>query len=319
MKVTSRQQMKTALVAGLWLFVLTLQALSQSVELRPATESKVVFTVSVTNHQGYPIKGLKPEHFKITSDKTPVEITDFSDQDEPFSVVFLVDTSRSMSEGNQSINRLGVVTDCIENFLLNSHQENEYAILSFSNEIYPNLNWTKDGSSVAEALTRLMLQPVKGQTALYDACRQGMRMLGSSSHRKRVIVLLSDGGMDNASREARFGKVKQEVLAKGVLIYTISIGYLPDIGGQDALDDLSKQTGGLSFIPKNQYEMNATFELLALLLRNQYKVGFKTSPATSNGKSHSIKVEIKLPPTAPRELKYPLVKYRSGYVDRAER
>jgi len=61
----------------------------------------------------------------------------------------------------------------------------------------------------------------------------------------------------------------------------------------------------------------AAIQILALLLRNQYVVGFK--PNTANDKWQQIKIEIKLPPGAPNDLEYPMLKYRAGYFNRAAR
>ncbi len=316
MNSNRHQLIAFSIVAGLLPFFMADPVHCQTVEPKPTNEREIVFTVSVTNYRGFPIKGLKPEHFIVTSDKKPQEITTFSNQDEPVSIAFLIDTSNSMSDGGNGINGLRVVASGIENFLRSSHQENEYAILSFSNDIRQNLDWTRDKEAVMGSLMNLVLQPTKGRTALYDACRQGFEMMQSGSYRKRVIILLSDGDVDNASQEARFGKLKKEILANDALIYTVSISSSP-MFGQDVLKDLAKHAGGLSLVPKNQFDVNASFELLAMLLRNQYSIGFKSNQMSSDGKSHSIKVEIKLPPDAPRELKYPLVKHRSGYIDRA--
>jgi len=92
-----------------------------------------------------------------------------------------------------------------------------------------------------------------------------------------------------------------------------------DRQGQDALDDLAKQTGGWPFIPGNQFELNASFELLAILLRNQYVIELDANPQPRDGKWRPVKIEVKLPPNAPSELKYPKVRHRAGYFDGPER
>ena len=51
------------------------------------------------------------------------------------------------------------------------------------------------------------------------------------------------------------------------------------------------------------------------MLRNPYVIGFKIGSAADDI-WRPVKIEIKLPPGAPSELKYPVLKYRAGYFDR---
>ena len=283
-----------------------------------AKEREVTFTVSVTNDRGLPLKGLKPEHFKVNSDKKTQEISTFSDGNEPISVAFLVDTSGSMRGPIKEGNMLRFVIGGILNFMQSSNDANEYAILSFDKNVRLALDWTKDRRKAADSLAGIASQPAMGGTALYDACRQGLDLTRRGSYRKRIIILFTDG-QDTTSKDTRFGRLKQEVRAGDASLYAINIGFLSgsvaDLQGSDVTEELAKQAGGISFIPKNQFDLEAAFELLGLLLRNQYVVGFKTSQP-ANDKWHEVKIEIKLPPSAPNELRYPVLKYRAGYLDR---
>lgn len=61
---------------------------SQGSVPRPSADH-VVLTVSVTDSQGNLVRELKQNHFAVFSDKAKQEISFFSDQDEPVSVVLL--------------------------------------------------------------------------------------------------------------------------------------------------------------------------------------------------------------------------------------
>lgn len=283
-------------------------------------EREVLLTVTVTNDRGVPIKGLKPDHFKITSSKQTQQITSFSDKDVPVSILFLIDTSGSMRGAEQDSNQLQYFINGIKHFLQGSNDENQYAILSFNNEVRLLKEWTQDRSSMIQSLKNLSIQPVKGQTALFDACRQGMDLMNDSKHSKRVIILLSDG-MENGSRDARFSKLKEAVRARDIAFYCVSIAWQDgplDYTGQNTLEDLASQTGGMAFFPDTNFALEAAFELMVTNFRNQYLIGFKTSPNAGDDKWHPVKVEIKLPPNVSRELKYPVVRHRAGYFDHAE-
>lgn len=309
------------LMAGLLgVVALTPMANGQATTTPTADEREVNFTVSVTNTYGLPIKGLKPEHFKVSSDKKPQQVTAFSEANEPISIEFLVDTSGSTELPTIQGNRLRFAIRGIKDFLQASNEANEYSILSFSNEAHLVLDWTHDRQVVGKSLANLAGQPPKGYTAFYDACRQGMDMMRRASHRKRVIILLGDGE-DNVSKDSWLGKLKREIRGDAVAFYSVSITSLARAGaasvvGQDALSDLAKLTGGTAFFPIDQSGVDGVFELLAMMLQNQYAITFKPSQPADD-KWHEIKIEIKLPPNAPSELRYPVAKYRAGYLDRA--
>ncbi len=295
--------------------------LAQIAEPSARKEQEILLTLTVTNQQGMPIKGLRPDHFDIWADKKLLKISSFREQEEPASILFLVDISGSMSGGASQGNNLRLYTRSILNFLEQGNDANEYAVLSFNKEVHLAQSWTQDKRRMEQSLNNVAMQPAKGLTALFDACRQGMDLIKSGKHRKRVIILLSDG-QENVSKDERFGKLKEQVRAEDVLLFGISIvssgaSFKVDRQGQDVLEDLATQTGGLALFPRGPFDLDASFEVLGLLLRNQYVIGVQVLESVSN-KWHPIKVEIKLPPSAPRELKYPIVRYRAGYFDRVE-
>ncbi len=330
MEIHFYQTIKRSFPVALLLSAQAFAVLAQSSEPQLAKEREVLLTVSVTDKRGYPFKGMKPEHFKITGDKQPQEISSLSDQDEPVSVAFLIDTSGSMRGPIEGTTNLHFIINGIRDFLQISHEANEYAMLGFNKEVRLLLDWTPDGKKIEGALAKLALEPVQGQTALFDACHQGLELMRRSSHRKRVVILLSDGS-DTSSKDSWHRKAREEIRKSDSIFFSINTDVLylaeqsrqsilnPRIGtfavenqrGRDVLEELSKDSGGVAFSPRNFAEVNGALELINLLLRNQYVIGIKANHV--DGKWHEVKIEIKLPPNAPRELKYPVVKYRAGY------
>lgn len=295
--------------------------LAQTAEPYVRKEQEILLTLTITNQQGMPIKGLRPDHFDILADKKRLNISSFRDQEEPASILFLVDISGSMSGGASRGNNLRLYIRSILNFLEQGNDANEYAVLSFNKEVHLAQSWTQDKRRMEQSLNNVAMQPAKGLTALFDACRQGLDLIKSGKHRKRAIILLSDG-QENVSKDERFGKLKEQVRARDALFFGISIvssgaSFKADRQGQDVLEELAAQTGGMAFFAKGPFDLDASFEVIGLLLRNQYVVGVQVAESANN-KWHPIKVEIKLPPTTPRELKFPVVRYRAGYFDRVE-
>ena len=306
-----------------WVCIVALagSCLAQVAEPAARKEQGIQLTLTVTNPQGIPIKGLQPEHFQITADKKPFKISSFSDKEEPASILFLVDTSGSMAGGSERKSELRFYIRSILGFLEQGNDANEYAILSFNKEVRLTQSWTRDKNAIEQSLNRSAFEPVKGLTAFYDACRQGLNWVKSGKHRKQVVILLSDG-QENASKDARLGKLKEQIRGEGVIFFGVTLvspnaSFAADRQGQDVLEELAALTGGVALFAKGPFDLDASFEVLGLLLRNQYVVGLQVAESASN-KWHPIKVEIKLSPNAPRELKYPVVRYPAGYFDRVE-
>lgn len=336
MKFRRRELINSAILGMLWLVSLAPMTSGQSGQPQQVKDSlpqrEALLTVSVTDNRGMPIKGLKPEHFKVSSDKTPLEISAFSDRDEPVSIAFLVDTSGSMRLGREGMSRIRFAVERIAGFVEASNEANQYSILSFTTEVRLVLGWTSDRATVAGALAKLAGEKVKGRTALYDACHQGLDLMKQATYRKRAIIVLSDGE-DNESKNYKFGKLRQAVRESDVTFFTINLARLFELGmgwgnsrsmtysrsadGENVMSDLAKDSGGLSLTPGDGHGLDGAMEIIALLLRNQYVIGFRPSQPPVEDKWRQIKVEVKLPADAPREVRNPMIKHRMGYFDRA--
>jgi len=337
MRFHRRELISFTILGILWLVSLAPMASGQNGQPQQikdsATQREVLLTVSVIDHRGAPIKGLKPEHFKVSSDKTPLEISAISDRDEPVSIAFLIDTSGSMQTARDGVSKIRFTIDKIADFIVNGNEANQYAILSFDKEARLVLDWTSDRAGIAGALPKVAEAKPKGLTALYDACHQGLDLMKRATHRKRVIILLSDGE-DNQSKNPRFSKLRQAVRESDVMFFPINLArfltanagwingrYVTYSGSADAegvMNDLAKDSGGLSLMPGDGYGLDGALEIITLLLRNQYVIGFKPPPLAEE-KWRQVKVEVKLPADAPREVRNPMIRHRAGYFDRAVR
>jgi len=79
--------------------------------------------------------------------------------------------------------------------------------------------------------------------------------------------------------------------------------------GQAFLDELTSVTGGKSFYPTTDVELDEIFERIALELRHQYSIGYTPKDFQADGKWRKIKVKVKPPRGLPRLN----VRSREGY------
>lgn len=267
-------------------------------------EDLITLNVTVTDNFGRYVSGLKKNAFTILDDDEKQEIEFFSDDDAPVSVGIVFDVSGSMK--GDKLNR---AREALGKFIQTSHPRDEYFLIAFNKRAQLLLDRTRDGEAV---LSKLQLVQAKDNTALYDAVYLGTEKVTRGAHQKRAIILISDG-QDNNSRYT-FNDVKKQIKESDVTLYSIGIlGGSDNSGlgmmGQAYLDELSSVTGGSSFYPKTNAEMDEIFERIALELRHQYSIGFRPQNFTNDGKWHKLKVKVK----PPRGLPKLFVRTREGY------
>jgi Ca-activated chloride channel family protein len=264
----------------------------------------VTLTVTVTDTYGRFVTGLGKNAFQIVDDKSPQEITFFSDEDAPVSLGIVFDVSGSMSG-----DKIAKAREALAKFVDTSHARDEYFLIGFNNRAQLLLDRTRDSDSLLEKLTFVQ---TKGQTALYDATYLGVERVSRGAHPKRAILLISDG-QDNSSRYT-FTELRRLLKESDVIIYAIgivdghdetSLGYT----GRAILEELAGVSGGKAFFPSTSAEMNDTFERIALELRTQYSIGYRPSNFANDGKWHKLKIKVQPPRGFPRLF----VRGREGY------
>ncbi|HEX8247222.1 MAG TPA: VWA domain-containing protein [Pyrinomonadaceae bacterium] len=265
----------------------------------------VTLTLTVTDQYGRYVSGLSKNAFTIFDNNQEQEITFFSDTDAPISIGILFDVSGSMSG-----DKIARARKALERFINTSHPMDEYFLIAFNTRAQLLLDRTRNGEAVLDKLT--LVQP-KHNTALYDACYLGIERVTRGSHQKKALLIISDG-QDNSSRY-NFGEVKRLMKEADVTVYAVGIIDGADsssalgMQGQSFLDELAGVTGGKSFYPQTNVEMDEIFERIALELRHQYSIGYTPKDFALDGKWHKVKLKVKPPRGLPRLI----VRSREGY------
>lgn len=265
----------------------------------------ITLTATVTDVYGRYVSGLSKNAFVIYDNNQEQEITFFSDSDAPVSLGILFDVSGSM--GGDKIQK---ARTALSRFINLSHPNDEYFLIAFNSRAQLLLDRTRDGDAVLQKLT--LVNP-KQNTALYDAVYLGIERVTRGTHQKKAILIISDG-QDNSSRY-NFGEVRRLMKESDVVTYAVGILGGGDLGsqvgmqGQAFLDELTSVTGGKSFYPNSDIEMDEIFERIALELRHQYSIGYTPKDFQPDGKWRKVKVKVKPPRGLPRLT----VRSREGY------
>jgi VWFA-related protein len=171
-------------------------------------------TATVTDANGRFVSGLQRDDFRVYQDGEPQAITHFNSERVPVSLGIILDTSGSM-DGE----KMAAAKVALNRFLLDLLGPDDEVFL-YRFDSTPELvhEWTTDRRRVSDALNRI--QP-RGGTAMYDAVAEAIPLAQAGKHRKKALVVISDGN-DTSSRTAIL-ELKQQIRETEVLVYAIGI------------------------------------------------------------------------------------------------
>jgi len=263
---------------------------------------------TVTTTSGAPVSTLKQEDFQIFEDGKPQKIAVFQRESElPLSIVIAIDTSLS-TRNSQKLE-------------LDSARRFAHAILrpidgvslfQFSEIVDQLTPFTADLRVIDKGISRIH---AGAATALYDTLYLGSDALLDRRGRK-VMVIITDGG-DTVSKSSYQDAVRAaqqaEVILYSIIIVPIESNAGRDIGGEHALIQLSRDTGGKYFYAGSTEQLDAAFNQISEELRTQYLIAYYPNQRLSDSEFRHL--EIKIDPATkdyadPANLQ---VRHRTGY------
>jgi len=256
----------------------------------------VSLTVTVSDSLGRFVTGLQQRHFQVFDDGVKQEIAHFSDDDAPLTLGIIFDVSGSMSDlTSRSVQAL-------RRFFDTSHQDDEYFIVAFNDRAKLVQDFT---SSPNDIMSRVIFVKAKGSTALYDGVYLGLEKAKQGRHRKKALLIISDGE-ENSSRYS--GRELRDMLKESdVPVYSVGISQF--YTGLGVLQSLSGWSGGMTFTPADEPQTRDIYTRIALMLRHQYVIGFYPSDASSPTDWHKVRIVV----NGPKGLGRLALSYRNGY------
>ena len=266
-----------------------------------------VFT-TVTDAGGAPVSSLKQDDFQLFEDGKPQKIAVFHRESElPLSIVVAIDTSLS-TRGDQKLE--------LESARRFAHTIlrpiDGLSLFQFSEVVDQLTPFTSDLRTIDRGINHVHSGAA---TALYDTLYLGSDALLQRRGRK-VMVVITDGG-DTVSKTSYQDAVRAaqeaEVILYSIIIVPIENSAGRDTGGEHALIQLSRDTGGKYFYASGLEQLDAAFRQISDELRTQYLLAYY--PSDRLGDSDFRRIDIKIDPTTkdypdPASL---VVRHRSGY------
>jgi Ca-activated chloride channel family protein len=294
------------------LLILTVDKLGAQKVATPVTfrtsAEMVLIPVTVTDHNGKTIEGLRAEDFNILDDQKPQRIASFGSEDAPCSVGLALDISGSMQ------NTLSAAKGVVQAFLRTANPDDEFQLLTVSTLPTATPGFTTDIAVLEKTIDSA--RP-GGRTALIDTIYLGLSRMREARRPRRALLILSDG-IDNQSRYSQ-GELMRLALEADVQIYAIilpdsasggangdTVPFRPrlvgkpidqarDRQGPDLLEKLADRTGGLHFRVRNEAEAQEATLKVGKALREEYLIGYQPPDSGTAGKWHRVSVKSNVP------------------------
>jgi Ca-activated chloride channel family protein len=280
---------------------------SSSDEQEPTTTFKSnvklvnVFT-TVVNKRGAPVAGLKKEDFAIAEDGVPQEIKVFDRESElPLNIVLAIDTSLSTRKD------IRLELDSARRFVhALLRPVDSLALFQFSENVDELVPFTSNLQRIDKGIDRVR---IGAATALYDAIYLGSHSLADRNNRK-VMLVITDGG-DTMSKidfnDAVRAAQESEAIVYSIIIVPIEADAGRNVGGENALIQLSDDTGGKHYYASGITQLDAAFHQVSQELRTQYLIGYYPKKKLSDSDFRHIEVTL-TDPNADYK-----VRHRTGY------
>ena len=263
-----------------------------------------VFT-TVTDSRGAPVANLTKDDFQLLEDGIPQTIKVFEKESAiPLSIALAIDTSPS------TLRDFKLETSSARRFVHSIlRNEDRLSVFQVTENIDQLTHFTSDLKTIERGIDDLRTGP---GTSIYDAIFLCSESLMDREGRK-VLVLITDGG-DTTSKADYNGALRRaqqaEAIVYSIIVVPVEADAGRNLGGEHALIQISKDTGGKYYYAEGQQQLDEAFRKISDELRTQYLLAFYPTRKVSDSPFRRIKVELSKKDPEGRDYQ---VRHRAGY------
>ncbi len=264
--------------------------------------------LNVVDAKGAPVGGFEKKDFQLFEDGKPQTIAVFErEATSPLSIVLAIDSSMTVLTSDR------LEREAAKHFVRAIlREQDELDLMDFSDTVREIVSFTNQAKRIEQGLGQLQQGD---ETALYNAVYLASQRLGTTSqtsNRRRVLVVISDGG-DQLEHGVRYEAAVEQAQRAGAIIYSIIVVPIAadagrNTGGEHAMIQLSEDTGGKYYYVEDPSDLEPAFRHVSDDLRTQYLLGYY--PPLGGGDTFR-RIKVKLADASTDE-KYSL-RYRTGY------
>ena len=286
----------------------------------------VMVPVSVTDHTGQAIQGLKIEDFRLDEEGKQQQISGIGDpQQVPLAIALLFDISSSTSQKGFFSSQQNAAAAFLKLVMKPTDRAAIFTITGKPMMVQPLASAETSAAKMASIPAATTSVP----TAFYDTVIAAAKYLTTApSNFRRVIVVLSDGD-DNFSelvrgeavtdyRDTTSGKqealgtrtallnahgravaaVQKAVQQADVIFYSVNPGgpsiklNLIATRAERGMETIAEATGGTAFVPDSDQDLERVFRTVAAELRGQYLLQYYANAEAPAGQFRRITVAV---------------------------
>jgi len=273
----------------------------------------VVFDAQVIDKKSKRTIGdLTKDDFAITENGVRQEVSYFSRDELPLSIILMLDVSRSVR------GIIHEIRDGALNALQRLKPEDEVAVMAFGTTYQLVQDFTKDRPLVSKKIESATATEILGNgtflsSALESAATHMQKAPAPGS--RRVIIVVTDNIAITPDRETKY--IVDELFDSGTVVYGLIVqAAFGKLFKVMSLGQLSKgvnafveRTGG-EIVGADKKEVDAKLGFVIDRLRARYQLGFRPLNISDDGKFRPV--EIKISETKKRK-ENPMVLTRRGY------
>jgi len=277
----------------------------------------VVFDAQVIDKKSKRIIGdLTKADFAVTDNGVKQQISYFSRDELPLSIILLLDVSRSVRP---------IIHD-IRNGALNALQrlkpDDQVAVMAFASETKWAQGFTKDRALVSRKIEEVTATDVLGNATFIGPALESAAIHmehAPTANSRRVIIIITDNIAATSNRQEH--DVLEQLFDTGTVVYGLivrgPVGRVFNImsfGQIKAINKFVDETGG-EVLGAGKTEVDQRLGLIIDRLRARYAIGFR--PSQTAGESFRP-VEIKISNAKNRKEKLVVLTKRGYYLRRED-
>lgn len=250
---------------------------------------------------------LTKDDFTVAENGVEQEISFFSNAEQPFDLVLLLDFSGSTAE------KRGLIKKAAQRFVEVARPADRIAVVAFASETRIVSELTDDKTALIQKINGIELD---GGSPIWDSLKFVYEQIlrKKAAGRRSAIVLMSDG--IDASPKTVFADLIEIVRRGETTIFPVYLAYDGDPvdqygqrllrKSQQSLALLAEETGGQLYGAKNVKDLSGIYEQVVNELGQVYSLGYEPKNEARDGGWRALTVKVKTQPNL-------VVKTRRGY------